>query len=297
MKEDLVDKIHASQRASERSNQTEIGASELGDCRRKVWYRWNNEPITNHDTLSLAAFMGTAIHHAIEKLYEADGSVRTEVEVASRGLKGHVDLIKDENKITDWKTITKKNVSYFGSQQQRWQIHSYGLMANDNGIKVDTVQLVGLCRDGNENDIVQITEPYDETVALEALAWLEDVKVQTKAPAPEKDSFFCKDYCPFFGACAGRTIDSDEMVIDDFDISYAAREYLALADEIKELELKQAGAKAILEGVRGTTVDGIRVSWTQVAGRKTIDEQAVLAALGEVPRKQGEPSTRLSVKR
>lgn len=296
MKEDLIQKIHSTQNNSERSNQREIGASELGDCRRKVWYRINGQERTNPNTLSLAAFMGTAIHEKIESMFSNDIDCMTEVEVASRGMKGHIDHLK-EGKITDWKTITKKNVSYLGSKQQWWQQDTYALMANDNGFPVHTVQLVGIPRDGNENDIVVLTKPYDEANALEALDWLADVRKHVEPPAPEKDALFCADYCPFFGACPGRTSADDiDFLIDDFDINSAARDYLELGNKIKEMEIKRDGAKQILEGVRGTTPDGISVAWSLVAGRRTIDEQAVLAHMGEVPKKQGEPSMRLAVK-
>lgn len=294
---DLIEKIHASQANSARTQQVEIGASELFGCRAKVWHQLNGTGKTNPDTKSLAAFMGTAIHSAIEKLYEDDPTTRNEVEVASDGLKGHVDIIKGTH-LNDWKTSTKKNEDYFPSYQQRVQTHSYAKMANDTGIPIETVGLVSLARDGQEEDILEIVEPYDPQLAQAGLAWLEDVKSRTVAPEPEKDASFCKDYCPFFGACPGRTVDSDpDFLIDDFDVTYAAREYVELTAQIKELEAKKEGAKEILQGFRGITSDGYRIQWTQVAGRKTIDEQAVLAYMGEIPRKVGEPSMRLVVKK
>jgi len=50
-----------------RSKQTQVGPSELGGCRRKVWYRLNDQPETNDNELKLSAIMGTAIHAEIEK--------------------------------------------------------------------------------------------------------------------------------------------------------------------------------------------------------------------------------------
>ena len=279
MKNNLIAKIKDKQNNSERSNQVEVGASELGGCRRRVWYRLNGQAETNPNTLVLSSFMGTAIHAAIEKLFDGEEGVTVELEVESRGLKGHIDYISG-NTITDWKTITKKNVAYFGSRQQRWQTQTYALMANDNGHNIDTVQLVGIARDGNENDIVVLTEPYSEDVALEALAWLDDVKAATDAPAPEKDATFCADYCPYFGACAGRTKESDEYIIDDVWVAEAAKIYRDLSKQIKELETKQEGARAALEGINGTTPDGIKVTWSQTKGRETIDESEVQKLLG-----------------
>jgi hypothetical protein len=51
-------------------------------------------------------------------------------------------------------------------------------------------------------DIVVLREPYDESLALEGIAWLEDVKQivanDLEIPAPEKTVKFCADYCPYF---------------------------------------------------------------------------------------------------
>ena len=296
MKTDFIDKVHAHQANSARSQQVEIGASELGGCRTRVYYQLNGAEKTNPDVKSLSAWMGTAIHKAYEELYADDDSTHNEIEVTSRGMKGHVDIIKGTH-INDLKTITKKNKDYLGSKQQWWQQDVYGLMSNDSGIPIETVGLLGVCRDGDESDVIELRKPYDESNALEALAWLEDIKSRTEPPEPEKDALWCKSYCPFFGLCPGRTpVDDIDFLIDDFDINSAARDYLELGNKIKEMEIKRDGAKQILEGARGTTVDGITISWSLVAGRRTIDEQVVLAHMGEVPKKQGEPSMRLVVK-
>ena len=297
MKDNFIAKVHAHQANSARSLQVEIGASELGGCRTKVWHQLNGTEKTNPNVKSLSAWMGTAIHKAYEELYADDESTSNEIKLNSRGMKGSADVIKGTD-LTDLKTITKKNKDYLGSKQQWWQQDVYGLMANDSGIPIKTVGLLGVCRDGNEDDVIELVKPYDENNALEALAWLEDVKSRTEAPEPEKDALFCKDFCPFFGACPGRTIDSNpDFLIDDFDVTYAAKDYVELGEQIKALELKRDGAKEILQGARGVTQDGYRIAWSEVAGRKTIDEQAVLASMGEIPKKQGEPSMRLVVKK
>ena len=40
-----------------RSKQKQVGPSELGGCRRKVWYKLNSQPATNGGELKLAAIM------------------------------------------------------------------------------------------------------------------------------------------------------------------------------------------------------------------------------------------------
>lgn len=291
-------KLQDSQR--ERSLQTEIGVSQLGGCRTQVWLQLQGAEKGN-ETLRLPSMMGTAIHTMIENALTAYsfGAYELEQEVEFGGLKGHIDwFIPESGAVVDWKTSTLKNSDYFPSTQQRWQVHTYGYLLNKTGKPVKTVSLVALYRDGTENHIKVHTENYDESIALEALAWLEDVKSRTEQPAPEMPALvFCKSYCEYYGvSCIGKTDrKSGEEITDAVAIS-AAKDYLEIVNEIKVLETRKDRAKSALENVDGVTPDGIFVGWSEVAGRKTIDEQVVLAHMGEIPRKQGEPTMRLVVK-
>jgi hypothetical protein len=185
-----------------RDHQVEVGPSEIGGCRRKVWHRLQRTPATNA-TLGLAAWMGTAIHKAIERAFDVADPFSErylrEVEVSSGGLMGHVDLYDIKARtVTDWKTTTKKNLRYFPSQQQRTQIHLYGYLLSQNGYPVETVQLIAIVRDGNETDVKQHSEPYDEELALGGIAWLAAVEASQSPPEPEKRVSFCRDYCEFW---------------------------------------------------------------------------------------------------
>ena len=123
----ILKAVIGSGKNSERSKQVNIGPSEIGGCRRKVWYKLHNQQSTNPSTLRLASFMGTAIHHAIENALKSQDpfgdSYEMEVEVEHEGLTGHVDLyIPSRGEIVDWKTTKLRNLAYFPSQQQRWQV-------------------------------------------------------------------------------------------------------------------------------------------------------------------------------
>ena len=59
-KELLLTALRAGDAKRSRSTQVQIGPSEVGGCRRKVWYRLNDQPETNDNELKLAAIMGTA---------------------------------------------------------------------------------------------------------------------------------------------------------------------------------------------------------------------------------------------
>jgi len=289
--------------------QTEVGPSEIGGCKRKVWYRLNAQPHTNENQSKLAAIMGTAIHAAIEEAIGAlDPDAKeylVETEVAYGDMKAHVDLfVPSTGAVIDWKTSKIKNLGYFPSTQQRWQVQLYGYLLSKNGYEVKTVNLVAIARDGSEKDIKVHTEPYDESMALTALNWLASVKASTVLPEPEKDQSFCKDYCQYYDAteemgCGGlkkERIVLSEVVIEDAEVDKHALHYIQLDVKIKELEKERETLKESLVGSTGTTASGIEISWTTVKGRETVDSKEVEKLLGFVPKVVGNESVRLNIK-
>ena len=202
IKELLIKALHEKENKRGRSTQVQIGPSELGGCRRKVWYRLNGQPETNDNEVKLAAIMGTAIHAAIENALADNQEVLLEKTVEFGGMKAHVDcFIPGTGDVVDWKTVKVKNLSYFPSEQQRWQVQVYGYLISKSGLgKVQNVNLVAIPRDGDERDILVHSEPYDEAIALEALNWLEAIRTTQEAPAPERHESYCKSYCKFYDA-------------------------------------------------------------------------------------------------
>ena len=306
IKELLVSALHKKENARPRSTQVQIGPSELGGCRRKVWYKLNDQPATNENELKLAAIMGTAIHGAIESALKNHKGVVLEAEVEHDGMKAHVDCyLPDTGDVVDWKTVKAKNLSYFPSQQQRWQVQTYGYLIEQSGLgKVHNVHLVAIPRDGDERDIKVHSEPYDESVALEALSWLAAIKESTDAPAPEKDESYCKFYCKYYDAsgemgCVGLKKGSGKTeypVIEDSEADRNALEYLQLDAKIKELTERKEGLKESLAGLLGVTKSGIQVQWSTVKGTFSVDKDEVKEKLGYLPGKEGKESSRLSVK-
>jgi CRISPR/Cas system-associated exonuclease Cas4 (RecB family) len=305
IKEMLVKALHERENNRPRSTQVQIGPSELGGCRRKVWYRLNNQPETNENELKLAAIMGTAIHSAIETAFAGNNSIMLETTVEYNGMKAHVDaFLPDSGDVIDWKTVKAKNLSYFPSQQQRWQVQTYGYLIEKSGKgKVKTVNLVAIPRDGDERDIKVHSEPYDEKIALEALDWLAAIKDSAEAPAPERDESYCKFYCKYYDStgemgCVGlkKEVTKTELpVIDSPDADSSAMEYVQLDNQIKELTERKEALREGLSGLLGVTQSGFEIKWTTVQ-TNTVDKEAVEKALGFVPTKQGKESARLSIK-
>ena len=308
-KELLLHVLHSQDASRDRSTQTEVGPSEIGGCRRKVWYRLNAQPHTNENQSKLAAIMGTAIHATIEeaitKLDPEAKDYLVETEVSYDGMKAHVDLfVPSTGAVIDWKTSKIKNMGYFPSNQQRWQVQLYGYLLSKNGYQVNTVNLVAIARDGEEKDVKVHSEPYDETMAHAALLWLENVKNSKELPPAEKDASFCKSYCQYYDAsgelgCTGlikERIVLSEVVIEDAEIDKHALHYLQLDTRIKELEKEKDSLKASLEGTIGVTASGVEISWTTVKGRETVDAKEVEKLLGFVPKIIGNESVRLNIK-
>ena len=308
-KELLLTVLHAKDASRDRSTQTQVGPSEIGGCRRKVWYRLNGQPETNENQSKLAAIMGTAIHAAIEDAIghlDPDGKdYLVETAVEHGDMKAHIDLfIPSTGAVIDWKTSKVKNLSYFPSKQQRWQVQIYGYLLAQNGHTVNTVNLVAIARDGAEKDVKVHSEAYDEDVALEALEWLTEVKAMESAPEPEKDESFCKHYCQYYDAsgtmgCVGlkkERIVLSEIVIEDVEVDKHAMHYIQLDRKIKELEKEKDSLKASLEGTIGVTASGIEISWTKVKGRETVDKDKVKELIGYVPVSIGEETARLNIK-
>ena len=308
IKDVLMEALYDKENSRKRSKQKQVGPSELGGCSRKVWYKLNDQPETNGGQLKLASIMGTAIHAAIEKAISKHDNFIIEQPVEFNGIKAHIDLfIPETGDVVDWKTTKAKNLSYFPSKQQRWQVQVYGYLLDKSGKgKPQRVNLVAIPRDGDERDIKVHTEPYDESVALEALSWLEAIKGAKEAPAPEKDESYCKFYCKYFDASGevgcvglkkGRTEGNEEVRIADPTVQETAFLYLQLDQTIKELEGRKESAREVLMGHSGLTDTGIQVQWSTQSAPKQVDKAEVEKLLGFVPTKEGKESLRLSVKK
>jgi len=305
IKELLIKSLHEKENQRGRSTQVQIGPSELGGCRRKVWYRLNNQPETNDNELKLAAIMGTAIHAAIESAMADNKEVLLEQTVEYGGMKAHVDCyIPSVGAVVDWKTVKAKNLNYFPSLQQRWQVQVYGYLISKSGLgKVTTVNLVAIPRDGDERDITVHSEAYDEALALEALGWLDAIRNGQVIPEPERDESYCKYYCKYYDAsgemgCVGLKkgpTKTELPIIDNPDADKSALEYLQLDNQIKELTERKEAIREGLSGLLGVTQSGFEIKWTTVQNN-TVDKEAVEKALGFVPTKQGKESARLSIR-
>lgn len=223
LRDDLTDVIRWANRNSERSQQTEIGASEIGgECLRRLGYRISDIMPVNDNTDPWPSIVGTGIHMWLESAFNKYTSSQpqqrwfTEMTVhPSSVVKGHTDLYDaDTFTVVDWKSkgteemreIRKGYVPVDPVQQ----VNLYALGHIKAGRRVDRVALAFVPRAGWLSGMYVWSAPYDEKLAMAALDRLNKVAAGliyyktetepanwTKIPAaPSKDCSWCPWYNP-----------------------------------------------------------------------------------------------------
>jgi hypothetical protein len=200
---------------SERSQQAEAGASEIGQpCKRRIGYRIAGTPVVNHAD-PIRALLGTGFHAAMaEGLRRLDGGMHRyliEVDVLYRGIPGHVDVHdRVHRRATDWKTTSTRNLRRYVTDgvppnyQVQLQIYAQGLVSQ--GEDVEEVALVFVPREAKSlSDIWCWSQPVDKAVADKAIDRYEQIAdtVQRLGPAAVSawPSNLC-GYCPNYRAHA-----------------------------------------------------------------------------------------------
>ncbi|OLT33695.1 hypothetical protein BJF84_21410 [Rhodococcus sp. CUA-806] len=145
---DLADAEH------ERSTQTEIGVSEIGQCERRAGYRISGTPKTDPVSPSRPALLGTWIHEKVLPLIAELFGGDVEVTVTVDGVLGHSDLIRPVSGavevIVDLKTCTQAKISkvraYGPPRGHKWQTNLYAEARRQAGANVAMIGLVYLDR-------------------------------------------------------------------------------------------------------------------------------------------------------
>lgn len=182
LRDDVTEMILWANRTSARSQQRELGASELSPCIRKLGYRIAGIPAVAADGDPWPSIVGTGIHMWLEQAVNRYENVHrlgrwvAEMTVHPSGdVKGHTDLYDAETfTVVDWKSKgteemreIRKGVVTFADAIQ--QVNLYGLGHKRAGRRVDHVSLVFMPRGGWLSGIYVWSAPFDEALALEAL--------------------------------------------------------------------------------------------------------------------------------
>lgn len=183
----VTDTVKRAAACAPRSLQTRVGPSELGTpCDRRLGYRildWDPKP--NSDTDPWAATIGTSVHAWMAATYEAENQKLAGTPAHDRyliehpvslpgGIKGSSDLFdRDTGTVIDWKVTSLDNIRKYRRDgpgpQYRTQLHLYGLGQQLAGEHVRDVAIVFLPRGGRIDGLHVWTEPYDPTVAVQAI--------------------------------------------------------------------------------------------------------------------------------
>lgn len=246
-------------RTRPRSQQRELGWSEVGGCRRRAGYRLAGTEPSNPGG-SLQAVMGTAIHDAVQqRLNETAGpDDLVEYEVVFAGIPGHLDRFEaDTGDLIDVKTTSSRwleHVKVHGPDKPHlWQTHGYWAALRAKGIDVRRIVIDYLARDTGE--LYRWTTAPNIQHVRDALAWLEsvrsvDVDMTNRDYAP--DSGFCQ-HCPFYKTCwDGATPGRDPrsvLYVEDPDAGRWARQLADARAAKKAAEAAEKEAKGALDAL------------------------------------------------
>jgi CRISPR/Cas system-associated exonuclease Cas4 (RecB family) len=280
-----------------RSQQRELGMSDLGGCRRRAGYQMHGYP-HEKPSGSVQAVIGTAVHDKADAelillrdlgLIPPNSVINEEVRFG--GLLGHPDLYVD-GLLRDIKTIgydiQLANYRLNGPPRQHiWQVMTYAAALILDGRPVDTVQLDYLVRDSGNS--WTWSGPFDYEAVREAMTWLQQVREVpldwlSRDYAP--DSPQCK-HCPFSGECwSGHVIDRDKrsvLLVEDPDAAKWAAKLKDARERKRAAEADEELAKGALDALRPNTrgrgevqIEGFpwALRWT-VSTRRSLDADQV----------------------
>jgi CRISPR/Cas system-associated exonuclease Cas4 (RecB family) len=250
------------ERRRPRSQQKELGMSELGGCRRRAGYRLAGVEPSNRSG-SVQAAMGAAIHEAIADILETLGidGVSHEAEVRFAGLVGHYDRIEGPT-VVDVKTTGSRWLEHIKlhspERAHLWQVSLYAAALIASGHNINRVRIDYLARDTGEEFVWPNEQGarFDPVNVRDALNWLQLVRDTDLEMLPrdyDPDGPFCAS-CPFFTRCwEGHVPNRDKRTVlymDDPDAARWAEELWTVRQQIKELEIRERRAKAALDAVR-----------------------------------------------
>lgn len=214
-----MDMIYWADRVSPRSVQVDLGPSEIGsECPRQIAYKLAGTPEVNNSADYWFAILGTAIHSWL-----ADSLQRYQQQVLGRGVDnprflieqrvlavgadyatpGHTDVYDlDENRVIDWKLVGASSLKKVKAgeirPQYKVQAHTYGLGWTQRGYPVREVMNVYLPRSTFLKNLHVWSEPYNEQVALDALARVAKIDhLRRVVPIGAVPHGECSIWCPF----------------------------------------------------------------------------------------------------
>ncbi|MCV2489237.1 PD-(D/E)XK nuclease family protein [Geodermatophilus sp. YIM 151500] len=295
-----------------RSRQRMIGASELGECRRRAAYRIARRRPTN-TRAGLQAFIGSELHRGVLRALRRQYGGLTEVGLKGEQVRGRCDWWHAPV-VEDLKTTSRfgfERVLTRGVPVRHWfQVAVYAWLLRtgrtaDRRLSVGTAQGVDglriryLSRDSGEDVVFEAD--HDPALTAEALLWLTDVYATVEdegVDAVPRDGFgpgvdtMC-DWCPFLDLCWGPPVDPEtegavsrqsRLTVTDSDYVAAVHDYDTWRAAENEAKRHKEFARERLRG-RSGPADDLHCEWSGGGLRRQVDKDAAverLVELGEV---------------
>jgi PD-(D/E)XK nuclease superfamily len=250
-----------------RSQQIEIGWSEIGGCRRRAGYRLA-ETIPDNPGSSIQAVMGTAIDEATNTIAAKLGLLAQQ-EITFLGITGHFDRVEPildeagqptgDYEVVDVKTAKDdrwlEHLEIYGPpEQHKMQVNGYGAALLVAGWRITHCRIDYIARDTGRE--WSWRRPYSPTIVKQAVEWLKLVRDTDVDMLPrdfEPDSNWCR-HCPFLNRCwGGKIVNRDPrsvIHVEDPDTAKWAAELKALRVKVKELQARDKHLAGILDAVR-----------------------------------------------
>ncbi len=295
-----------------RSQQVEVGLSELLDCQAYLGFKLDGAwPTDLPDTWR--AIVGSFLHERVQAVrHEAQPHLQFEVTVNYRGRPGHADEVDpDGDAVCDYKfpgsgsaAIWRHDPAAFAPK--RAQVHSYAAALVDAGVLTEqcTVRVLVAPVDLPFDEWWCAEEPFDRSVADQAIDRYDTVTRLHAAGAQlskDKPYAWCERFCEHFTACRGGDDPRALAEITDAELAAAVARYGELVELIGPLEKEKKKLAPLLKGLNGTA-RGWQARMTRPSGSKWVtDDTAVrqhFAAQGrEVPQREvpsSSPSLRVT---
>ncbi|OLB71106.1 MAG: hypothetical protein AUI16_23790 [Alphaproteobacteria bacterium 13_2_20CM_2_64_7] len=312
-----------------------VGASEVGQCLRKIYYSKHGAPSSDGIAWGPAA-RGTLIEdHLLVPAFRAQFGDRflfagdeqqtfrrEELSATPDGLL--VDLQPDEiaalglpanttTIVTEFKTVDPRTRLEQAKPEHAFQVQAQlGLLRECTNHR-PTHALIIYCN-ASDLSVREFVVEFDPSVYAAAKQRARKIMSASEAAELAPEGYIAGgrecETCPYATPCglARTTVpDNDDTALDPVTIAAVA----ALGKEIIRLDaIADAAATEVREqkeamrnrlrdlGVRRVKGDGISIHWSQVKGRMTVDVEAMRTAGIDVTKfeKQGAPSDRLTVK-
>lgn len=224
--DDLRAMVREHEAAADRSQQTEIGPSEVGNpCTRCLARKALGVTVVREFDDPWCRILGTSGHMWLDEAAEgwnvrhgrgrmiAENRVHPHPDLLPRG--GRVDLYDEDTKtVVDHKIVGLEPLRKYRlngpGPKYRIQGHIYGLGYARTGKQVDHVAVAFWPRGGRLSDLYVWTEPYDVDIAMNALKRWREIRDQAVAIGPAILPHLPAD--PDCWDCGGKDVTPEELV-------------------------------------------------------------------------------------